>query len=216
MTALHADQIVDRYLKRLAAELSDVPSAQRRELLDEVRSHIAEARTALPEETDAEIFNLLDRIGDPAELAAEARERLGIRPAAPVRAGLLEVAALILTPFLWPVGVILLWYSPAWNWRDKVIGTLVPPGGYGGVFIAMLYSVGTSRPHSCLTTYDTAGHIAASNCPSSPAWLQVLVVSIFVVLFLSPILSAVYLGLRLDNRHQGRFFRDPATASQGY
>jgi hypothetical protein len=52
-----------------------------------------------------------------------------VRPG-PYQPGILEIAALVLLPFIWPVGVILLWISPAWKRRDKVIGTLVPPRGY--------------------------------------------------------------------------------------
>ncbi len=73
MTAPHANQIIDGYLARLDADLVGVPKARRRELLDDVRAHASDARAALTDETDADLLNILDRLGDPAELAAEHR-----------------------------------------------------------------------------------------------------------------------------------------------
>ena len=90
-----ADRLVDDYLKRLKDELRDLPRAHRRELTDEIAGHIAEARANVPVESEAEIRNLLERLGDPAEIAAEERERLDVRPR---RAGWIEILALILLP----------------------------------------------------------------------------------------------------------------------
>jgi hypothetical protein len=74
---------------------------------------------------------------------------------APARPGLVEVATipLLLVGFLvlglgWFVGVVLLWVSPFWRLSDKVIGTLLLPGGFAGS-VAMLWIVG-----SRLGTYD--------------------------------------------------------------
>ena len=72
MTAPRADEIVAGYLARLAAALAPVPEARRLELLDELREHIAEARQALSVETDADVLNILDRLGDPADVAGAA------------------------------------------------------------------------------------------------------------------------------------------------
>src|SRR5438094_4827924 len=121
MTAPHADQLIDGYLARLNAAAADLPKGARQELVDDVRAHIAEARTRETEETDAAILNILDRLGEPAAVVADARERLGLRSMQPYRPGALEVLAVILVPFFWPVGVILLWMSPAWKMRDKLI-----------------------------------------------------------------------------------------------
>jgi uncharacterized membrane protein len=87
MTAT-ADRLVDDYLKRLDRELGDLPRARRRELADEIAAHIEEARADLHIESEAEIRNLLERLGDPADIAAEERERLGVQPG---RAGAIEI-----------------------------------------------------------------------------------------------------------------------------
>ena len=73
MTAVHASPLVDAYLRRLELELADLPAAKRHEIVNEIRSHIADERSAMVDETDANLMNLLDRLGDPAEIAAEAR-----------------------------------------------------------------------------------------------------------------------------------------------
>jgi hypothetical protein len=119
-----ADNLVDRYLAQLDRELRGLPAPRRREVMQEIAGHIATARRELGAETDPDVLNLLERVGDPSEIAADARERF-------------EVAALILLPFGaliipfagWFVGVFFLWASDAWNRRDKLIGTLVVPGG---------------------------------------------------------------------------------------
>src|SRR5579864_2038646 len=135
MTAVHAEQLVDGYISRLELELLDVGPDRRREIVDDIRSHIAEERVTLEHETDADLLNLLDRLGDPAEIAAAAKDGQPQQPPAPViRVGAVEILALILTPIIWPAGVVLLWASSAWTTRQKLLGTLVPPGGYPAFF----------------------------------------------------------------------------------
>ena len=58
-----------------------IPRAGRREMLDEVRGHIADAAAGLSPEDETGIRNVLERLGDPSEIAAEARERFGVRSA---------------------------------------------------------------------------------------------------------------------------------------
>src|SRR5437763_895151 len=157
MIAPHADQLIDGYLARLNAAAGDLPKAARQELVDDVRAHITEARARESEETDAAILNILDRLGEPAAVVADARERLGVRAPQPYQPGVLEVLAVILVPFFWPIGVILLWISPAWHWRDKLIGTLVPPGGYFVLSVILLTAA--SGACSCVTVVDHAGRV---------------------------------------------------------
>src|SRR6476646_1755325 len=93
------DKLVERYLKHLEVELDDLPRDGRREIVDEIAGHITEARAAFEHETEADVRNILEGLGDPADIAEEARERLEIRPAAPAppyKTGWLEVGALVL------------------------------------------------------------------------------------------------------------------------
>jgi hypothetical protein len=68
------DHLVDDYLKRLNAELADLPRARRRELVEEISEHIAAARSELAAPSGAEIRMILERLGEPEDIAAEARE----------------------------------------------------------------------------------------------------------------------------------------------
>jgi len=208
-----ADTLINDYLDRLEAELSDFPTARRRELVQEIAEHISEARAQLESESEADIRNLLDRIGDPAEIAAEARG-----PAQPVEAArpmvveqrnsALDVAALILLligglvfPLVgWVVGVVLLWISSAWTARQKLLGTLVVPGGLA-LPVALLV-VATSAGGTCFqqpvhamrqealcTDGGSSGHVVGS---------------IFVALLAAAsIATIVYLGRRMGRNKVG-------------
>lgn len=131
MTAPHASQIVEGYLARLEVELAVLPADRRRELLADVREHIAEARAGLEQETDADLFNVLDRLGEPTELARAAAdtrvEPVAAQQFAPpaLASGWIEVAAILLLIMAWPAGAILVWLSHFWRTRDKVVATIL-------------------------------------------------------------------------------------------
>lgn len=203
MNATHSDQLVSEYLTRLRSALSGVPVERREEILDEISRHIAEERSQLESHTDSDLHNLLDRIGDPEEVAAAARTEDDAVPAnEPARRiGVVEVLALVLTPFIWPVGVILLWLSPAWNVRDKLIGTLVPPGGY--LFVVLLPALLLTPAYTC-----SGGSVNGVDLPETctgvgalPMWQQDLisagVIAATILLFVLPVLTAIYLAWRV-------------------
>jgi hypothetical protein len=217
MTAPRAEQIVAGYLARLEAALAPVPEARREELLEEVREHISEARAALTDETDADLLNILDRLGDPADVAAAEIGRAEPAPVTGRRTSrALETATLVLLVLFWPVGVVLLWMSDAWTTRDKLVGTLVPPGGYLGIFIlGPALALGTFTT-ACGTISDAAGRVISSTCPSAGAQTGIdvgigLLVGIYLI---GPILSAAYLAVRLRHawRRSDSTNRDEATA----
>lgn len=161
------DRLVDDYLKQLDSELADLPRLRRREIVEEISEHIAEALTASPSQGEAEVRTLLDRLGDPAEIADEARERFGVQPR---KARALEIATLILLlvggvvlPVIgWLIGVVLLWVSDAWNSRDKLIGTLVVPGGL--LLPVALLTMATSAGSGCSTPVPARGASEAAPC----------------------------------------------------
>jgi hypothetical protein len=133
MRAPHADHIIAGYVGRLREALSGLPSARREEMVEEIREHIAEARGALRQETDNDVLDILQRLGHPADIAAEARAGLGILERGP---GPLEIAALLLVGFSglvfplppvgWVLGVVLVWLSPCWTAREKRYGAYLP------------------------------------------------------------------------------------------
>ncbi|TMD39102.1 MAG: hypothetical protein E6I88_13265 [Chloroflexi bacterium] len=207
MTAPHADQLIDGYLARICAAAHDFPAAARDELLDDMRSHIADARARDSQETDATILNILDRLGEPAVLVAEARERLGIKTQQPERPGLLEIAALVLLLFLWPAGVVLLWLSSQWKTRDKIIGSVFSLGGYPGISLIGLVLAGAGAGHGsrCITVRNAAGDVLQSSC-SGTSVLDIIgsvaQTALVIVLFLLPVLTAAYLAIRLRRWHR--------------
>ena len=126
------DRFVEDYLDRLEEELADVPRARRRELVSEISDHIAEGRAEA--RTEAEVRTLLDRLGEPAEIADEARERF---PAPARRSRTLEICALValtagvvFLPIAGPLaGVTLLWFSSVWTVGDKVKASIIVLAG---------------------------------------------------------------------------------------
>ncbi|MDQ3865844.1 MAG: DUF1700 domain-containing protein [Actinomycetota bacterium] len=196
------EQLVRDYLDRLERELSDLPSARRREIVGDISEHIAEAR-AWGASDEGSVRSLLDRLGDPADIAAEARERFGVRPR---RSGILEIAALVLLlvggvllPVVgWFIGVALLWASAVWTTREKLVGTLVVPGGLAlPLFLAVFpaYSSECSGEVDPETGAAIPGTEACTGGP--PEALEVLGPILFVILLIAPLVTTIYLARSL-------------------
>jgi uncharacterized membrane protein len=206
---------VGEYLRRLQRSMGDLPAERRDEILAEIEEHIASGLAEYPSPTDADVRNVLDRVGDPEVIAAEARERFGIRPA---KRAWTDTAAIILlfiggfTIVGWFVGVVLLWISDAWNSRDKFIGTLVVPGGLAGAlgFVLMLSSVPTSV--SCEVTGSGVGPDSSCVSHSSTSGAAgVLILGALVLI--APIVTAIYLSWRLRRAHLASDVDDSAIAA---
>jgi hypothetical protein len=179
--------LVDDYVDRLHAELADLPPARRHELVEEIEDHIAEALASTGDASEAELRTLLDRLGDPADIAAEARERLDYVPPPPAPRRRLEFIALVmllpggllLVGVGWLVGIVLVWLSDLWDTRDKLVATLIPPFGGGGVLLASaIWGMNT----------DGGGYSATG---------ATILTVIVILLFLSPFVSTGYLAWRL-------------------
>lgn len=194
-----ADKLIEDYLKRLDAHLRDVPRARRRELIEEISGHIAEARSSLDPQDEAGIRTLLDRLGDPEEIAAAATER-GTRPS---KAGWKEVAALVLLPIGgvilpvlgWLVGIVLLWISDVWSTRDKLIGTFLFPGG---LLLPLALGVFAEEGGGCGGTVvsprlSPEPNIAGCGASGTAFWEIALVVTLILV----PLLTTAYLARRM-------------------
>jgi hypothetical protein len=198
------DKLVERYLKHLEVELDDLPRDRRREIVDEISGHIAEARSSFAE-SESDVRNVLEDLGDPAEIAAEARERFGVQPK---RSGLLEIAALVLLlagglllPVAgWLVGVALLWASSIWNTRDKLIGTLVVPGGLA--LPLALFFIGSSLEagETCVLDPETGREISCTGTNDTTSLTDILGVILFVLLLLAPFVTTAYLARRMRSR----------------
>jgi hypothetical protein len=151
-----ADKLVQRYLAQLDGALQGVDASRREEILADVHAHIDEGRTALDPDDAASVRTLLDRVGDPAAIAAEA----GALPPGSRRWDVWAPWLIIFGPIAsglgWIAGVLILWTSPTWSRRDKVIATLVPPVGLVALFfglVAVLHSAaGCAGPATTCTT----------------------------------------------------------------
>ena len=193
------------YLKRLDRELRQLPRERRREVVNEIAAHIAQAREATPIESEADLLTLLDRIGQPDEIAAETSERVD----GPERSIGNEISAIVLLlvgGFIlgigWIVGVVLLWGSTIWTIRDKLIGTLIFPGGLA-VSAYLVFAVGTGegcsnggtvRPLSpTLATANSRCSGSGSSISASIAYGVLVAVAIA-----GPILTSIYLARRLN------------------
>jgi uncharacterized membrane protein len=212
------DKLVERYLKHLEIELDDLPRDRRREIADEIAGHIAEARSALEHETEADVRNILEGLGEPADIAEEACERFDVTPTpavSPYKPGWMEVGALVLLLiggliipiFGWLIGVILLWLSNAWNVRDKIIGTLFVPGGLGvSLLVLFLFLANSGGGVDCgavtpVSTERTTGFERAVECTQEGAsYLAVAGVTFVIV---APIFAAAYLVYRLRHQRAG-------------
>ena len=204
-----ADVIVEDYLTRLRAAVVVLPPERGAELVQEISDHIAEARAAGQVPDEASLRTLLDRLGDPEEIAAAARDSEpelpgdGTSPAGgapgmtnPVnrqRGIAHEVAAVALmtvgsiVPVLgWGTGVLLLWTSRRWRIGEKLVATLVfPLGPFGMILLAGL---AVFPMQSCATAPSTdpsgAPVQGLTTCTgfALPPWLGISLLAAWVIL----------------------------------
>jgi uncharacterized membrane protein len=191
---------VDDYIKRLERSMRDVPASRRNEIVAEIREHLHETLTHLPPAaTEADVRNAIESVGEPDEIASEARDRLGIRP---VQARWTDTAAVILLPiggvilplFGWVIGLIFLWISSVWTTKEKILGTLIVPGG----LLPALYLTLIPTGFRTCTQYTVDG-TTVREC-SGPNGTNVIMLILGIALLVAPILIAVYLGRRLRTR----------------
>jgi len=191
MTTATMHPLAADYLDRLEHAARRLPRGERRELLEDISAHLAEATNA--DMSDAEALSVLDRLGDPEEIVDA---QLPEEPYRADRRGVHEWAAIFLLLFGgflffvgWVAGLFLLWSSRAWNARDKVIGTLIVPGG---LVTALAAVVVVSSPEKCVSFAGGPQH-----CTGGPSTLhQIIVDVLFAFLVLGPICTSVYLARR--------------------
>ena len=197
MVASNADKLVAEYLKALDSELRGLPRSRRGELTQEISEHIAEARSGLEADDEAGVREILERLGAPAEIASAEN------PAGPARAGWTEVVALILLPIGgiivpivgWVVGAVLLWVSDAWSTKDKLIGTLLFPGGLL-IPLALLFLAEESGGCGSVVNPQLQPQQGVPSCPPADgvgAW-EILVMAALVIV---PLMAIAYLARRL-------------------
>ena len=191
MTTTTLHPLAADYLDRLEHAARRLPRGERRELVEEISAHLAEATDAGM--SYAEALTVLDRLGDPEDIVDE---QLPAEPYRSDRRGTREWAAIFLLLFGgfafglgWLVGLILLWSSRAWDTRDKLIGTLIVPGGLATALAALVVE---ASPETCTTFNGGPPH-----CVGGPSTLHhILSLVLFAFLVLGPICTSVYLARR--------------------
>ncbi len=195
------EQVMDDYLDKLHRSLRDIPASQREGIISGIVTHIDEALDAEPDDSEASLRNVLDRVDDPEEIASEARERLDIRKPRTSWLDSLAIVLLLLGGFLWLIGwiagAVLLWLSDVWSTRQKIIGTLVVPGG---LLPAVLLFILPSNVETSSCTTSVVNGIKSTVCQSTggPTPLaQGVAIGLLVILVVAPILTSFYLGRTL-------------------
>ena len=107
------------------------------------------------------------------------------------------IALLLLGGFLvgigWLVGVVLLWTSTRWTRVEKLIGTLILPGGIAGGWMALMWPAGTSG-----SVCDGTGHCTTTETGwHPPSWLAAVLA---VAVLLATVATAVFLANRARQR----------------
>jgi uncharacterized membrane protein len=187
-TTLHP--LAERYLKDLRRRARDLPRARRDELLADIEAHLSE--TAAAGAGEAEVRTALDRLGSPDEIVAA---EVGSQPL-PGRRGPLEWCAIVLLlvggvviPVIgWLIGAVLLWVSRSWTLRDKLVGTLVLPGGLLAAAWLVIAPV---------TIQTCGGSGPGRSCTGGPTTTQQTInIAFFVVAVVLPVWTAMYLARR--------------------
>jgi len=125
-----ADLLLDDYLHRLGQAARRLPSWQRHLFLDEAAAQI-DADLGTGAEVDLEQMRaLLNRLGHPDSLV-RATALVTDWPSSQELAAVvtLLIGGVVVPVVGWLVGVVLLWASPRWRFGDKLLGTLIWPGG---------------------------------------------------------------------------------------
>ena len=135
----HLEKILSRYLKEIEDKLGELSFAAREEFIAEIRSHLLEKWESVERKTEESLLQVIAEFGDPQEITEDYLGKFAgeTKPQGSYPPTWLVVA---LTAFIWPVGIILAWLSPAWSLRDKVIATLIPALGFV-LLIASLLAV---------------------------------------------------------------------------
>ncbi|MEU4419053.1 hypothetical protein AB0F81_00355 [Actinoplanes sp. NPDC024001] len=82
------DSLVSEYLARVSRATAGLPPERQDELLRDLREHIDSGRADLLDETEAQVREILDRLGDPEIIARAAAEEAGAAtppPLSPLR-----------------------------------------------------------------------------------------------------------------------------------
>jgi uncharacterized membrane protein len=200
-TAMHP--LAADYLRRLRQAGAELPDGRLDDLCAEIESHLAEAIPAGA--SDAEALSVIDRLGPPGEIveAEQPPAAATIAPSGDTRTWR-EWAAIILLPlggFVfgigWIAGVVLLWSSRAWTTRQKVIATLIVPGGIAAFFPVLVLTAVAAKTRCTNFAQSNGSLVGPRHCVTvgGPSPLHVVLAVVLVAcVVIAPILVAIHLA----------------------
>lgn len=188
---------VQAYLERLDRAAAHLAPERRAELRAEIVSHVADA--VPPDADDALVHEALRRLGPPEDIvAAEQGDHPSAdQPGAEAPTGVAhEVLAVVfltvgsVIPVVgWLVGLVLLWTSRLWSTREKLLATLVFPGGPGiGLFVAVPLALFAGEACTSVTTVDPVtgapaqGPETCTGGSGVPPWVTTAAFVLYVLL----------------------------------
>jgi len=199
------DRPVHDYLEALESAAAGLPPDARRDLLADIREHLDQALGS-PPYAEISVRRVLDRLGEPEEIVAAAggRARAPSEPRLRVR----DAVGLALLPFGaiafgvgWLVGVVLLWTSDRWTTREKLLGTLVWPGGVlAPVYAPVLLGVDGQRCSSSESIGPDGTVVTTPEVCEGFTLPQVVGVPLLILLVAVPVAVVLLLGSRAAPR----------------
>lgn len=191
------------YLRRLRRAARALPHEDRRELLAEIESHLAQSIDA--DTSDVDVLGVLERLGTPEEIVrAQVADASSLEP----QTGAREWLAIVLLLFGgfavglgWIVGLVLLWTSRIWSGREKWVGTLVIPFGLAlPVWLLLIATRAGATAEICRGVAGGPPHCTpvAGAAGPGPDWIGIAVAGVLII-------ASVAGGLRLASgaKHQG-------------
>lgn len=200
-----AHPIVQAYLRDLDAALIGTPESERALVREEITAHIVAAAGASSDE--ATIRAVLDNLGDPATVA-DSSTLDGLTSTLKGAflesqwGGVLTVLALafggILIPLVgWIAGVAMLWVSSGWTRGEKILGTLVLPGGFAGLLLTGLLPVWSLAGfETCEASSDSTAVACDTVNPLLPTALDGAVAILFLLLVAAQTAVSIILLMR--------------------
>lgn len=148
---------VERYIHDLAIALADIPADEREDVIAGVREHIEDSLTGIDDPAPEQVEQVLTSLGDPAEIAADARDRSGPTDSSPQPQASRPVAGTAAAPGVGTPGQ----HAPLLT-REWV------PIGVMGLFILAAFATWLAGPGSPLGVLFWLGGLAA--LVASPLW----------------------------------------------
>lgn len=187
-----SQRLVDEYLARLGSALAGLPPNRRAEILENVRRQIGESQRQYDADDEAAVRTMLERLGEPAAIAAEemlATAPVGVRPVDVWVPWLLLLGGFALVVG-WIAGIYFLWTSDVWSVRDKMLGTFILPGGLIPFFVLLTR---TAAARDC-SSEGGLGRATVRHCVTTgnalPAGVWIIIAAVAV---LAPSITAIHL-----------------------